>query len=202
MVSFVIRNATEEDVPALAEVAARAFVDDPLLCWLGDTRENRLNIGRHMLLADWRMNNRFGQIFCEDRQRGFAVWIPPKAEFSFWDHLSMVWEMSKAVKSTRRALNQWRLYRDIDKMHPKEDHYYLSFLGVDPVVQGKGLGGELIAPVLARADVEGMPIYLETNTEINLRFYQKHGFVIKDGLTSRDGAVQFWALWRDPVQPA
>ena len=49
--------------------------------------------------------------------------------------------------------------------HPKgQAHEYLMLIGVDPDVQGQGLGGELITEVLARCDREGRPAYLEASS--------------------------------------
>ena len=46
-------------------------------------------------------------------------------------------------------------------------------LGTDPLVQGKGVGGQLLQPALDRADADGVPCYLETQKERNLSFGEK-----------------------------
>jgi GNAT superfamily N-acetyltransferase len=51
-------------------------------------------------------------------------------------------------------------------------------LGVGPEWQGQGVGSQLLQSVLARADADGVPCYLETGTEPNLRFYRRHGFEV------------------------
>lgn len=199
MESYIVRKAIDQDVPALADVAAKAFENDPLLLWLGDSPENRLEIGQVMFRSDWRMNHMFDLIYCEDACRGFAVWMPPGATHSFRENLQMVWDMGKAVHGTRRAWNQWKFFRTIDGLHPKIPHYYLSFLGVTPGMQGKGVGPALIQPVLERCDLEKMPAYLETETEKNVRFYEKRGFIVQRTVDSVDGEVRVWMMWREPI---
>ena len=60
----------------------------------------------------------------------------------------------------------------------KRPHWYLWALGVAPRCQGQGIGSKLIEPVLARADAEQTPCYLEALTEKNVAFYQKRGFAV------------------------
>ncbi len=55
-----------------------------------------------------------------------------------------------------------------------------------PARQGFGIGGMLIQPVLALADIDRLPCYLETMNEKNVLFYEKYGFkVMNDGVVPR-----------------
>lgn len=54
--------------------------------------------------------------------------------------------------------------------------WYLSILGVDPQVQGRGLGVQLLMPTLVEADAAGTACYLETFTPRNIPFYARLGF--------------------------
>ncbi len=53
----------------------------------------------------------------------------------------------------------------MEKAHPREKHFYLFFMAVDPPFQGKGLGSAILDATLKRIDEMGMPTYLE---------YEKH----------------------------
>ncbi len=198
MSNYLIRKATEQDVTLLAQTAALAFEKDPLLIWLGKTPELRHEISGAMFRSDWRMNKKFDLIYCEDNCNGFAVWLPPGAHHSLLENIRMMVDVGWAVHKSCKAWQQFQLFRRIDAIHPKEAHYYLSFLGVRPEMQGKGLGRALIEPVLERCDREQTPAYLETETEKNVRFYEKHGFQVKQELGSKDGAVHIWTMWRNP----
>ncbi len=55
-------------------------------------------------------------------------------------------------------------------------HWYLPQLGVHRQHQGRGVGSAVLQPILMRADVEGLPCYLETEKLRNLPFYRRHGF--------------------------
>ena len=84
----------------------------------------------------------------------------------------------------RRFLNVNDHMEELHKRDMPEDHWYLMILGVDSEKQSQGVGSSLVAPMLARADEEGLPCYLETMKEINVAFYEKHGFhvVVEDDL--------------------
>ena len=57
-----------------------------------------------------------------------------------------------------------------------ETFWYLSILGISPNLQGKGLGLDLVLPVLKKTDVLGVATYLETFTPKNFGFYKRLGF--------------------------
>jgi GNAT superfamily N-acetyltransferase len=62
-------------------------------------------------------------------------------------------------------------------------HWYRAFIGVEPVHQGQGIGSSLLRPMLARADAEGLPCYLETFLDTNVPFYKRNGFdLIAEGV--------------------
>ena len=54
--------------------------------------------------------------------------------------------------------------------------WYLSILGISPNHQGKGLGLDLVLPVLGLTDKIGVATYLETFTPKNFGFYKRLGF--------------------------
>ena len=58
-----------------------------------------------------------------------------------------------------------RWQRIAEGKHPREPHWYLALLGVDPALQGRGFGPHLMQPVLDRCDSDRLPAYLETDTE-------------------------------------
>ena len=60
--------------------------------------------------------------------------------------------------------------------HPQEDCWYLPLIGVDPVYQGRGYGGALMAHALQQIDEEHLPAYLESSNPRNISLYERHGF--------------------------
>lgn len=74
--------------------------------------------------------------------------------------------------------------------------WLINAIAVEPDRQGQGLGSALLAPVLARADAQGLPCGLVTHNPANLVFYRRHGFaVVAERPIAPDGPPG-WALLR------
>ncbi len=70
----------------------------------------------------------------------------------------------------------------IKKLHPKEEMYYLWFVGVDPKEQNKGTGSTLLRDIIKQGQLKNRPVTLETSTLKNIPWYEKFGFKIYDEL--------------------
>lgn len=117
-----------------------------------------------------------------DAAAGVAVWLLPQ-----------VTDVRKRAAEKKRAFLQAMLdaegcasyYQIVEFMRSKsvlladDAAWYLSIVAVDPAAQGRGLGGKLLEPTLARADRAGATSYLETFSTRNLSFYERLGFVTK-----------------------
>jgi ribosomal protein S18 acetylase RimI-like enzyme len=71
-------------------------------------------------------------------------------------------------------------YEEIaEKFKPPAPHYYLGAIGVDPSVQGRGIGAQLLKSFCERSAGDALSdgVYLETAKESNLSFYKSAGFV-------------------------
>jgi ribosomal protein S18 acetylase RimI-like enzyme len=68
------------------------------------------------------------------------------------------------------------------KHDPDERHWHLGPVTVDAHLQGMGIGSMLMRFFCERMDEAGEDTYLETDKEINVRFYEKFGF----GVTGED----------------
>jgi GNAT superfamily N-acetyltransferase len=104
------------------------------------------------------------------------------------------------VFGRRLPLGLWTLTR-LERHHPKSPrHWYLHYLGVEPRRQGRGLGGALIAPVLALCDSEGTPAHLEASTDRNKALYERNGFELTEvfDMPGR-GGPPIREMWRNPA---
>ncbi|HHG2225134.1 GNAT family N-acetyltransferase [Synechococcus sp. CCFWC 502] len=64
------------------------------------------------------------------------------------------------------------------KHDPRESHWHLGPVAVEPSRQGQGVGSALLKGACNRMDQRAAILYLETDKEENVRFYQKHGFEV------------------------
>jgi GNAT superfamily N-acetyltransferase len=71
-------------------------------------------------------------------------------------------------------------------------------MGVSQEFQGKGFGGKLLRAVIEKAETERKPIYLETQKEENINFYEKHGFSVKKKIILPEPLnLPMWLMVRD-----
>lgn len=86
--------------------------------------------------------------------------------------------------------------RTLLRVHPKEPHWYLMLLAVDPPSQRRGAGTMLVERGLALADQQGVGAYLETQKEENLAYYRRFGFVLAQTLNPVAGGPPYYTMWR------
>ncbi|MDE2290533.1 MAG: GNAT family N-acetyltransferase, partial [Elusimicrobia bacterium] len=82
--------------------------------------------------------------------------------------------------------------------HPREPHWYLQLLAVEPGSQRSGIGTALLAPALERIDAEGAPAYLETQDEANLAYYARVGFALVERVDLGPGLPGLFTMRREP----
>ena len=194
-----LRAARDDDVPVLASRLARAFHDNPGLSWVfrnEQRRMSRLERGfgqylRHLWLGR-------AEVWTTDDVAGAAVWLPP-GEWRVPVRLQLRM-LPGFVANTREELPRFlRFFNLIEGKHPHERHWYLAVLGVDPDLQGRGFGSHMMQPGLRRCDEQGLPAYLETDTERNVALYERHGFRVSEEFPLPGGGPPVWLMWRDPV---
>lgn len=64
------------------------------------------------------------------------------------------------------------------KHDPKTPHWHLGPVGILRELQGQGIGSLLMAEFCKIVDAEKCAAWLETDKEINVKFYRKHGFEV------------------------
>ena len=194
-----VRKATRTDVPDLTGVLARAFDDDPMTNWFVARDAHRQQRIAHMQRVSLeRISLPRGEVYTTDGLHGAALWAPPgKWKMGLLQQLLLVPPMSRAT-GLRRIPTILGGVSAIEKKHPAKPHYYLFVLGTEPEHQGRGVGTQLLRPVLERCDREGVPAYLESSKEKNLPLYERNGFRVTEVFQVPNGGPPLWLMWRDP----
>ena len=124
---------------------------------------------------------------------GLVVWIPPgQAEWD--DDGARELERIRAAMPTPSRDRFDALFALLGAHHPDtgpggEPLAYLSVVAVDPLRQGHGIGGALLAESLARVDEAGWAAYLESSNPRNITFYERRGFRVQQRVVGPGGAV-------------
>ena len=137
------RAATLNDVDAMADVLVRAFHDDPLMAYLFQTDEGRRKKSRLFFVSDAKraIGKAKGRVDTNDDDGGEGRLRSGSLPTSGAPADSSCSPSSRCSSSmgreTPRALD---VLNQVEKVHPKQPHWYLAVLGTDPEHQGKGVG--------------------------------------------------------------
>lgn len=191
-----ITAATESDIEPAVSCLATAFADDPITGFLLQTGPGyRERVTRFFsLLMGVRLALDMPVLLARDAAgiqgaaMGYAT-APPR-----WPKLfAEAWErFESAIPGIDERM---AVYDEIaEKSKPAVPHYYLGVLGLNPALQGRGMGMQLLRAFCARsaADPLSAGVYLETANPSNVRFYESAGFEVtgQGGL----GPATLWCM--------
>lgn len=197
---FPVRRAQLADHKQVVRTLANAFVDDPAWSWLLPylDRERRLRVFfetelRHLVPAR-------REIWVSEDGSAAAVWGPPGR----WSVPigTVLREAAPMLRVFGRRLQlALRYLMRVEHLHPRRpEHWYLEILGTDPARQGQGLGSALLRPILALCDRDQIGAYLESSSERNRAFYERHGFSVVETFDMPGGGPTIRRMWRDPAR--
>jgi ribosomal protein S18 acetylase RimI-like enzyme len=187
----------------------RAFTNDPIMRWLYPDDEVFLAPGGEIfrnIMGEWLRHN---EVWTTDQSTALAVWLPPGRPELPPDPDSKSEPGSQSDSSEQAPEMPSELAQRVglliplmDEHTPKEEHWYLQLLAAHPDWQRQGLGAELMAVQFERADSEGLPCYLETQTPQNVPYYRHYGFEVRsewdvdpDGTLGEPGP-HMWGMLR------
>jgi GNAT superfamily N-acetyltransferase len=195
------RALAKQDVPEAGQVLSRAFWDDPLITYLmPDDARRAKGLPWFMTIAA-RYGTKYGQPYTtSNKVDGAALWLPPgETTISTTRMITnglIAAPLRMGIGGANRFVKTMNVLEHLHVRDVPERHWYLMVLGVDPPRQGQGVGGTLVGPILARADAEALPCYLETMKAKNVPFYQKHGFEVVVEDDTPDGGLHYWTMKR------
>ena len=104
--------------------------------------------------------------------------------------------LSPAILATGpRALPRvGRWLADWERRDPDAPHSHYGPFGVEPALQGRGIGSLVLTEYTRRLDADGVDAYLETDKPENVALYSRFGFEVVD-----EGAAlgtPNWFMWR------
>lgn len=191
------------DVSRAAEIQGRAFFTDPAMAFIfADEGERRARLPWLMGMGVG-YGMRFGEVLTTaDTMLGHAVWLPPGETSVSEERMADLGFGEAPERMGEEALGRFGAFMECMGAHHErlapEPHWYLMILGVEPGHQGQGIGSALMAPVLSRADGEGLRCYLETANERNLVLYRRHGFEVRAEDHIPGGGPKVWMMVREP----
>ncbi len=132
-----------------------------------------------------------GGAFASDDFAGASLWLAPGVHP---DGEALGAVAAQAVPVERQEV-VFGFLGQMDEYHPTEPHWYLPFIGVDPMKQGLGYGSALLIHALKNADRDKLPAYLEATSPGSKRLYERHGFEAIGEIQSAD-SPPMWPMLR------
>lgn len=172
MTTPTIKTVTASDeAPAIAAVVL-AFGADPAARWTWPDPQQYLMHFPGFVKALGGKAFAHGAAYCVDGYAGAALWLPPEVSP---DEDALV-ELLQRTGPASVQKDLLAVFEQMERYHPRDPHWYLPFIGIDPSQQGKGYGGALMKHALDACDRDRAPAYLESSNPKNIPLYERHGF--------------------------
>lgn len=196
----VARVATDADADAVLATLVAAFNRDPLWSWVcpDPLRRGAQHAGILGLYVECALP-RGGVWMSDERASAAAVFTRPgESELSADAEERLDRFMTDQLGDHAPAVLE--TLRRFEAAAPADPpFYYLSFLGTHPDRRGSGIGMGLLAELVAEADRDGSPTYLESTNPANNVRYERLGFRGQHSFTTPDDLHTVTTMWREPA---
>jgi GNAT superfamily N-acetyltransferase len=199
-----VRPARTADIDAVSATLALGFADDPVWgTWaFPDVPDRGRRVDR--LRAFWRpfvaAAVAYEGLLTAPGCSAVALWVPPGVDEVDPANAAVAAEVVAEVCGDRAPLVEAG-FAAFEDSKPAGEYWYLSLLATHPDHRGQGLGMALVGDQLARLDAQGAASYLESTNPVNLRRYERAGFVLHGAFDLPHGPTVD-TMWRDPRLPA
>lgn len=189
---IILKRAGVDDSILVGEILGEAFVGDPLMKWISPDPE----FPRWCWSLAVSFFLPYKEVHVTENGLGAAMWLPPGVELNIHPSLTMLWNTYRhfGIKSIMRFFHYMNT---LEKHHPEDKHYYLFAIGVRPIARNQGIGSALLEYVLQECDRINVRAYLETSKSLNLQFYKRYGFEVRDEIALPNDGPPLWLMCRE-----
>lgn len=172
--STEVRRATRDEMPDAIAAIVAAFLTDPTARFAWPAARGYLEAMPLAIREFAGASFEHGTAYISGDLCGTALWLPPGVETNG----EAMERIFRATAKPEHLDDLMVTFEKMDQAHPREPHWYLPMIGVDPRAQGKGLGAALMRHGLARCDQDQTLAYLETGNSRNIPLYERFGFEV------------------------
>lgn len=193
----VITRMTAKELPEAGRVLGAAFASSPLEQAVRGQIDDRQRRGLvREYTAACRIAGHVALAWSDDRIVGVIRWVrSPACQLRWSQKLAMAPTAIAAFgRNLPRAMTWVSAWSTRD---PSEPHVHLGPIGVEPALQGHGIGSQMLAVYCDRLDSTGEAGYLETDKIENVRLYERFGFEVRNHAFLL--GVENWLMWREPT---
>jgi ribosomal protein S18 acetylase RimI-like enzyme len=168
----IIKPASTADEAGAIAAVVLAFAADPAARWTWpDPQEFLVHFPAFVKALG---GNAFAHrsAYCVAGHLGAALWLPPEVS----PDEDAVMNLLQRTADAPVKQDLLGVFEQMARYHPREPHWYLPFIGIDPSQQGKGYGSALMKHALIPCDRDHALAYLESSNPKNIPLYERHGF--------------------------
>jgi ribosomal protein S18 acetylase RimI-like enzyme len=155
------------------DIIVDGFIDNPVLGWVFEDEATRADGIRGYVEVFLTAYGERGVLDIDEGGEGAALWAEPGTPQLEGEHAVALVELLREFNGERTNLVLSTLG---GVKPPLERHWYLNVIAARRGARPRGIGARLLEPFLARADREGVVIYLESSNPRNLSFYRRYDF--------------------------
>lgn len=187
-----------------SEVLSASFFDYPMFTFYFPDPQRRTRYLPWYFKNILRTALRYGAVNTTPDVSGVIFTLPPgHTKISIWEYIQCGFLLTSFMLGFRNYKRSMECEDFVGatqiELMKNRPHYYLWGLAVNPRQKAQGIGAALMQPLLAQANAQKMPIYLETHDEKNVRYYQKHGFDLLYTTCIPKYQLPIWCMLREPV---
>jgi GNAT superfamily N-acetyltransferase len=191
-----VGDTRPDEIEAAIEVVARAMADSPMaLAVAGDDLERSYGL----------VHRFFGRLYeLASHQRPLVARFDGRVIASTNDLVGRGCRLSNAKKlrlvpdliraRPRTAVRAVRWLDNWERRDPRRPHAHFGPFGVDPALQGQGVGSLVLREYTRRLDEAGEDSYLETEKPANVALYSRFGYEVIE--QDEVLGVANWFMWR------
>lgn len=185
-----MRKASQDDKNLVVEILTNSFKDNKSVNYVLRKNGVRVKLIRYLMAYSFNIGMRYGDIFISDNNKACSIIMLKNKPslYSIYQDICLVIN----VIGLRKLLIVLKKEKDVKSHHPQGDFAHLWYIGVFEKNQGKKIGSTLLKEIIDHYKNEGLSIYLETSTEINIPFYEKNGFQVFS--VNKDYGFNFYYL--------
>lgn len=187
-----ITTARAEETAQVVALMSLAFSADPVVRWFYPDPERYWTYFPPLVRAFCGAAVEQGTTSVLPGYAGATMWFAPGAH---GDDEAVGALIEQSVEAHLHD-EVFAVFERMGAAHPATPHWYLPLIGVDPSLQGRGLGSALLRHDLERCDREGLLAYLDSTNPKNLSLYRRHGFEVIDEIQA--GPARVWPMLRRP----
>ncbi len=177
-----MKKADYNDKNLVVDILTKSFDTNQSVNYIVKQDQKRIKRVNALMDYSFQVCYLFGNVFLsEDKKACALVLYPDKKKTTLKSILLDVKLILNCIgiENIKKALAR---ESKIKQKQPKDQMYYLWFIGVEPKYQNEGIGSDLLDDIIRDSDHKERPIYLETSTLKNLPWYKKFGFQVYNEL--------------------